>query len=224
LGEDNIRSISNQLSKLYDGATDGIANGIAIENGETVFIVDSGKDNGKITFGIRKKKTIKDSKLRAEAVRRANNDAISKRYISDGLSSKLRGGYDNDIRRDLRRELGEELSTDTRKSANNESGVSDEVRHSRRINTEVNNERSDDFRRIQETSREMSERELQDFQGGRKLLDGALRRELSRIYGNEINASRSRRGDGNEPVVSTESFTIYKDIDASLFHDIFEIK
>jgi len=88
---------------------------------------------------------------------------------------------------------------------------------------EVNNERRDDFRRIQEESRKMSERELQAYRKADKVLDGTLRRELSRIYGNEINASRSRRGNGNEPVVSTESFTIYKDIDASLFHDIFEI-
>ena len=85
--------------------------------------------------------------MRVEYLRGTNNDAVSKGYISDGLSSRLGDGYDNNRRRDLRRELGEELSSDTRKSENHQEGISSEVKHSRRI-TEGYNERSDEFRRI----------------------------------------------------------------------------
>ncbi len=45
VGKENIQSIREQLTKLYDGVNDGIANGVAIENGDTIYIIDSGKDN-----------------------------------------------------------------------------------------------------------------------------------------------------------------------------------
>ena len=132
IGIMNVHYIRGELNKLYDGITDGIADGIAIEHGNTIYIVDSGKDNGKLDFGVRKMRTIQDSKFRAETVRRINNDAISKGNISDGLSSKFGIGYDNGIGRDLRRESGAELSADTRESADHEKGISGEVRDSRR--------------------------------------------------------------------------------------------
>ena len=210
--------IREQLTKLYDGVNDGIANGVAIENGDTIYIIDSGKDNGKLSFGVRKRRIIKEPQLRAETVRRTNNDAVSKGYISDGLSSRLGDGYDNNRRRDLRRELGEELSSDTRKPENHQEGISNEVKYSRRI-TEGYNERSDEFRRIQETSRNLSDRELQSYRNGDKKVDAALRGRLSQVYRDAIHASGSRRGNGYDVVVKTEKFTVYKGIEASLFHD-----
>ena len=56
VGQANMEYIRHQLYSLYSGIPDGIADGIAIANGKTVFIVDSGKDNGKLDFGVRRKK------------------------------------------------------------------------------------------------------------------------------------------------------------------------
>jgi len=60
---------------------------------------------------------------------------------------------------------------------------------------EVNNERSDDFRRIQEESFAMSDGESQRYRNGSKKISDDLFGRLSRIYREEIHASRS--GNGN---------------------------
>ena len=126
IGEDNIRAIRRQLSKLYEGLNDVIADGIAIGNGNDVYIIDSGKENKEIRFGIRKIISISNDDLRLEYIRRTNNESISKGHISDELSSRFGNEHDNDRGRDMRREFGEELSADTRESTNNERRVSNE--------------------------------------------------------------------------------------------------
>ena len=125
IGQGNVAAIRRQLSALYQGAGNSIANGIAIAVGNTVYIVDSGKENGEITFGVRKKITISNAELRAGYIRSTNDESVSKGYVSDELSSGLGTGHDNDRRRDMRRESGAELSADTGASSNNQGGVPD---------------------------------------------------------------------------------------------------
>lgn len=108
---------------MYGGVGDSVANGIAIENGSTVFIVDSGKENGEIRFGVRRKFKISDSNLRAEYIRRTNVEAVSNGYISDGLSSRFGDQHDNHRQSNLRRESGTEPSADQEKSSDNQGGV-----------------------------------------------------------------------------------------------------
>lgn len=62
IGGDAVRHIKSTLQKIY-GNEDGIADGIAISFGEKVYTIDSGRENGKINFGIRRQKTISDVKL-----------------------------------------------------------------------------------------------------------------------------------------------------------------
>ena len=50
--------IRNELKKLYGDLDSGIANGLAVEMDNSVFIVDSGIEDGKIDFGVRQKKVI----------------------------------------------------------------------------------------------------------------------------------------------------------------------
>ena len=88
---------------------------------------------------------------------------------------------------------------------------------------EVNNERSDEFRRIQEESFAMSDGEAQRYRNGSKKISDDLFGRLSRIYGKEIHASRSGNGNRYGVLSNTAEFTIYKDVGASLFHDIFEV-
>ena len=123
IGEENVRFIQRELYKLYQGYDNCVADGIAIENGNIVYIVDSGKENGEINFAFRKKLSFSNEELRKEYIRRTNNDSVSKGYISDGLSSKVRLGYDNDRGSSRGPKVREELSTNQGKPTNNQEGV-----------------------------------------------------------------------------------------------------
>ncbi|MBR2646491.1 MAG: hypothetical protein IKD47_02915 [Clostridia bacterium] len=126
IGLNNVRYIRGKLSELYNGIVDGIANGIAIEQGNTVYIVDSGIDNGEISFGVRKRITISNSQLRNQRMEEINERAISKGHVSVELSEKIRGASDNNSRSGIGRKLQEQLSLDKGKSRNQQKGISDE--------------------------------------------------------------------------------------------------
>ena len=124
VGKSNMEYIRHQLMKLYSGVSDGIADGIPIEQGNKVYIVDSGRDNGKLDFGIRRIKTISDSRLRRDFIRSTNDDTVSEGNVSDELLERIGYEIGSDLGRNLRRELGGELQTDTRESENQQVGVS----------------------------------------------------------------------------------------------------
>lgn len=110
----------------YDGLIideGGTPDGIAIEHGSDVYIVDSGRENGSTTFGVRRRRRISDARLRAEFIRSTNNDAISKRFVSDEISSRIGNGLGGDSGRNMRRESRTELQTDSRESQDNQGGV-----------------------------------------------------------------------------------------------------
>ena len=88
------------MNEIYNGISDGVADGIAIEKGDTIYVVDSEKDSGEVTFGIRKRKVIHDRRYRRELIRRMNSESISKGYISDGLSSRVGDKYVDDWKSD----------------------------------------------------------------------------------------------------------------------------
>ena len=143
IGAANITFLRSELRKLYSGINDGVADSIAIAQGSTVYIVDSGKDNGEICFGVRTKIKFSDNDLRAEYVRRTNDEAVSNGYISDGLFASFKDRYDNDRSSNLRRESGTELPTDQRKSQDYERGVPNGdadrggIKQSRKLNSEL---------------------------------------------------------------------------------------
>ena len=109
---------------MFFGYDNVIANDIAIENGDKVYIVDSGKENGKTDFQVVEAYIITDKQIREEFIRRKNDESVSKGHISDGLSSKFGDKYDNDRGSDTRQKLGQELSNDNEQSQNNEAGIS----------------------------------------------------------------------------------------------------
>ena len=126
VGKANREYLYHQLINLYSGISDGYADGIAIANGKTVFVVDSGRDNGKLDFGVRRIKTVNDTQLRDDFIRSTNNDTVSEGNVSDELLEKFKYEVGGNSGRDLRRESGSELSADTGKSPNKQSGVSGE--------------------------------------------------------------------------------------------------
>lgn len=124
IGAENVSYVREKLNELFSGIDDAVADGIAIEKGTTVYIVDSGKENGEISFGFRAQKIISNNARRKEQIRRINNDAISRGFLSDGLSSRLGSEPAEHIGRDMRRELREESSAGTGESQHNQSGIS----------------------------------------------------------------------------------------------------
>lgn len=125
IGKENIDFIKGELGRLYRGIDNGIADGVAIENGRTVYIVDSGKEDGNITFGVRLKLTIYNDELRKDYVRRQNNESISKRHISDELSSRLGNEYADNRTNNRGQQVGAKLSTDSSKPQNKQGRVLD---------------------------------------------------------------------------------------------------
>ena len=139
VGMENVRHIRSVLKGLYDGV-DGIADGIAIENGKSLFVIDTGRDNGEITFGVKKRLTIEDDKMRKERMLEINDGAISNGDVSVHISEKIEHTPSNDSGSGDGRKLQKELSTDNRKPADNKGRVFGEngdrgrgghVRHSR---------------------------------------------------------------------------------------------
>lgn len=81
---------------------------------------------------------------------------------------------------------------------------------------------SDDFRRIQEESRNLSNGEQQLFNRGSKRIDEGLRTRLSTIYKREIISRSNSSRNGNALVINKNNFKVLE-VDGTLFHDIFEI-
>lgn len=125
IGKDNIEVIRRKLQTIYSGVDNAVADSIAIEVGTTVYIVDSGKEQGEISFGVRKRIKIPDESLRKNYIWRKNNDAVSNGYISDGLSSKFKSELDKYRRSDTGRISGTELSVNTTESEYQQGGVSE---------------------------------------------------------------------------------------------------
>ncbi len=126
VGEKTVKAIRNRLSDLYQDVESAVADGIAIESGNTVYIVDSGKDNGEIRFGIRSKIVINDDALRKQRLEIINDRAISKGFVSSELFGQIKRSSGDGGGSGIGRQLQRELSVDSRKSEDNEGRISSE--------------------------------------------------------------------------------------------------
>ena len=87
---------------------------------------------------------------------------------------------------------------------------------------EIENE----FRRVQEASRNLSTQDTEMYHSGEKQLDEGVRRRLSEVLGGELRTKSSSIGYGNASFVNpntNESRGFYTDVDADSFHDTMEI-
>ena len=117
--------IRNELRKMYGPIDSAIADGIAIEKDKTIFVVDSGIEDGHIDFGVLYYIEIADDNLRYKNMEEINDRAVSKGHVDNEISKKIRRSPDNGSDGSVQRELQKELSDNTRKSENNESGISE---------------------------------------------------------------------------------------------------
>ncbi len=118
-----LSHIKKRLREIYGDVDSAIADGIAIEKENAVFVVDSSVEDGNIDFGVRQRKVISNDELRKEFIRRKNDKSIRNGYISDGLSSRFGDEYDDSWNGYRRWKSGEELSINKGQSENNESRV-----------------------------------------------------------------------------------------------------
>ena len=113
IGDENVGAIRQSLRNIYGNLDNCVADGIAIENGNTIYIVDSGKENGELRFGIRNTIKISDETLRKERMVKINDRAIQDGFISEQLSGKIRGSSDKHSRGGIGQQLQKELSRGT---------------------------------------------------------------------------------------------------------------
>jgi hypothetical protein len=112
------------LKNIYDGVDGGIADGIAIEKGGDVYIIDSGKDNGKIDFGVRKKLKKSDANKRKLYIQKINEGAVQNGFVDRKLFGKLGVIVDNNSRSNVGRERRKNTTANKAKPQNNQSGIS----------------------------------------------------------------------------------------------------
>lgn len=125
IGKANIEAVRKKLQNIYAGVGNAVADGIGIEVGTTVFIVDSGKEQGEIAFGVRQRITISNSELRKQRLEALNERAVSKGYVSSELFGRFGGASDNRNGSSIGRELGSKLSTNQGEAEHQQGRVSE---------------------------------------------------------------------------------------------------
>lgn len=87
-------------------------------------------------------------------------------------------------------------------------------------------EYTDDFRRVQASSRKLSQEEISEYHRSHRLLDGSDRGLLSRVFGRQLASGRDRSWHDQRTLIDPVHQTpiqILENVDGQLFHDIFEI-
>ena len=123
IGAIRIDAIRKELIRIYSGLTDGIADDLAIAIEKTIYIVDSGKEKGKIDFGVKKKFVISDDLKRENYIRRINQESYDNGYGDRELFEKLGVNVDNDSRSDVGRVRRSNNTAYSRKSSDNQGRV-----------------------------------------------------------------------------------------------------
>ena len=81
-----LNFIRNELRKIYGPIDSAIADGIAIEKDNTIYVVDSGIEDGKIDFGVLYYIEIADDNLRYKNMEEINDRAVSKGHVDNEIS------------------------------------------------------------------------------------------------------------------------------------------
>ncbi len=104
---------------------------------------------------------------------------------------------------------------------------SDNGDYNNTTNREVNSyEPTDEFRRLQEESRTLSERDLSLYRSGDQTPNESIRRRLSGILSRQLDTVYGERSNDNGILnlnAKGNRFDIYEDVNPQLFHDVFEI-
>ena len=120
-------NLYGQLNQLYNGISDGIADGIALSYGNDIYIVDSGKDKGKLDFGVREKVRISNTTKRAKYVNKINQEVANDGRAERRILEKLGVDLGNNSQGNVGRLLREDVPNSQGESKNQQNRVSQEV-------------------------------------------------------------------------------------------------
>ena len=97
-------------------------------------------------------------------------------------------------------------------------------KHNSKKESNYESERTDEFRRVQEESRGMSDREIQEYHSGKELSQ-EIRGRLQRTFELELHTARSLRNYSERTLLNpkTNKNILLLEVDGILFHDVFEI-
>ena len=123
IGNHNVAIIKRQLSKLYSGIEGGVADNIAIEIDNTVYVVDTGNQNGEISVGFLRKRTIKEDEKRRRYAREINQESYDRGFGNRTVFERLGADLDHNSGSNVGRELREDKANTSKHSSNNKNGV-----------------------------------------------------------------------------------------------------
>ena len=124
LGANTVEQLWHKILGITRGVSDCIANGVAIEDNDTIYVVDFGKDNNKLSFGVIRRLRYADKELLSLDKEDINDRALSKGNISEELLEKFGYSSDNGSGSNIGRFSRKELSTDNGESQDNKERVS----------------------------------------------------------------------------------------------------
>ena len=136
VGNGAIRHIKTELRKIYNNE-DGVADGVAIEYGNNIYIVDSGRENGSISFGVRKKITVSNDAKRSIYIQEINKESAKNGYGDREVFEKLGVKLDYNSGSNVGRESIQDRSVSEGESQDNQGGVLGENADNGRLTNEV---------------------------------------------------------------------------------------
>ena len=125
IGKEAENHIRRELNEIYNGISDGVADGIAIEKGDTIYVVDPGKDSGGVTFGVRKRIKISNKEKRKIYINNINKESYENGYGDRTIFEKLGIELDKYSGSNVGRQSPKDNKFATKKSTNQKRRVFD---------------------------------------------------------------------------------------------------
>ena len=217
--KDSIKEFARGDVLISVGNNDYSAKVIVGFTGQNMVLYDV-VDFTPANFDIKKKPphTVKQSKTIRSGEASSNNILQKNEVVNSSISEKSQteAGLDNSaFSNGEKYSLYVDNKNDKRYNINNETNRKAE-----------SNGRTNEFRELQEASRRLSNKDVETFHRGSRAVDEGLRRQLSRIFRREIFSYYSSNGNSTQLLKNSKygiEFKIVEEVDATLFHDVFEI-
>lgn len=146
-------------------------------------------------------------------------EKLAKRF-GEETANKLANTLSQEELQNLTQNLSEELNTETQNGT-----ITEEQQLVERYENNKQ-EAENEFRRLQEESRGMSEDESELYRRGSKKIDDNLRARLQRVLGGRVQSATSNVSNDSRVLTDSKTgnqFKVYDNVDGKTFHDVFEI-
>ena len=187
--------------------------GVQFEDGSEQFFLSKEltpvQDIDKIISEQQREQDIRDAKAKQQAQEKLTNE----------IKEKVTKQYGEETANKVLEALNQENLTQNETEELNNKPQNDKI-------VEENKEAENEFRRLQEESREMPNREAELYHSSQKRIDGGVQERLSNVLKGELQSRDDSIGYGHTSFVnpdSNQTREFYTDVDAQSFHDNMEI-